>query len=160
MIVSDNSTLILISRVGILKTFLETIDKIIIPGEVYREIMDGSDSFETKIIEKEIGSKIFIKKTNKDIEHIKKEFRLDEGEAAAYSIYDKKVCKAILTDDRELMKVCKLDSIPFLCAPAIVVKLYEQKKITKDECLEKIENLERIGRYSKEIINYFKGEVK
>ena len=39
--------------------------------------------------------------------------RLDEGEAATYALFNDKRHKAILTDDGELIKLCKLEKVPF-----------------------------------------------
>ncbi len=159
MLVSNSSTLILLAKVSALETFLENSDEVIIPEEVYKESVENKTHFDAFLIQKHIGGKISVKKTNKNIEMIKKQFRLDEGEAAAFALYDKQKHKAILTDDRELIKLCKLEKIKFLCALGIIVALYKKQKISKKECLEKMEKLQKFGRYSKEIINYFTAEV-
>jgi len=160
MFISNSSTLILLAKINTLRTFLENCDSIIIPEEVYQESVKNKNSFDALLIAKEIGNKIKIQKTNKKTEQIQKQFRMDIGEAAAYLLYDPKLHKAILTDDRELIKLCKIENIPFICAIAIVVQLHKNKKITKEECLEKMAKLETIGRYSKEIVDYFESEVK
>lgn len=68
--------------------------------------------------------------------NILSQFRLDEGEAATYALFDAKRHKAILTDDGELIK------------------------LSKKEALSKLENLHGIGRYSKGLYEHFKSEVK
>ena len=85
---------------------------------------------------------------------------MDEGEASTFALYDKRKHKAILTDDRELIKLCKINNIKFISAMAIVVVLFRKKCISKDEALEKMEKLQGYGRYSNEIYNYFKNMVK
>ena len=47
-----------------------------------------------------------------------------------------------------------------MCAMAVVIRLFEKKKISKDDALGKLENLHKIGRYTKEIYEYFKSKVK
>lgn len=160
MLVSNSSTLILLAKVTVLHSFLETVNKVLIPDEVYKESLENKKTLDSLIIQKYVGNKIIVKKTAKNIEEIKKQFRLDEGEAAAYALYDQKQHDAILTDDRELIKLCKVENIKFVCAIAIIVQLFKIKKITKQECLEKIDNLQHIGRYSQNIITYFKEEVQ
>ena len=44
---------------------------------------------------------------NEVIGKVIKQFKLHKGEASAYSIFKKKTHKALLTDDRELIKLCK-----------------------------------------------------
>ncbi len=65
-----------------------------------------------------------------------------------------------MTDDGELIKLCKISQIPFLCSLAIVIRMYEKNILTKKEALEKINNLAKYGRYSKEIIEYYSDKVK
>ena len=87
-------------------------------------------------------------------------FRLDKGEAAAYVMFNKNKHKAILTDDGELIKLCKLEKIPFICAMAIVIRLYERKRFSKEKTMKMLQKLHNIGRYSNELYQHFKKEVK
>ena len=43
---------------------------------------------------------------------------------------------------------------------AIIIRLYEAKQIRKEEIFGKLEELYKIGRYSKEIYEHFKAKVK
>ena len=87
------------------------------------------------------------------------QFKLDEGEAAAYALSRKIKGKAILTDDRELIKLCKIENIPFINAMAAIVKLFKKKKLTKSDATERLEKLYGYGRYSKDIYDFFKSKV-
>ena len=89
-----------------------------------------------------------------------KEFKLDEGEASAYILFKKIKGKAILTDDGELIKLCKIENIPFIVAMAIIIMFFKKRKLTKREAIEKLDKLYGYGRYSNEIYQYFKSEVK
>ena len=147
MFVSNTSTLILLGKVTVLQSFVDSVDLIII--------------FEVLLIEKEIErGKIVVQKSDaQKAKSVKLEFNLDQGEAAAYSLFDGRKHGAILTDDRELIKLCRIERIPFVCALAIIVRLYEKKIVDRRFALEKIDKLVEIGRYSKEIVHYFKKEV-
>ncbi|MDP3765252.1 MAG: hypothetical protein Q8R04_01955, partial [Nanoarchaeota archaeon] len=68
--------------------------------------------------------------------------------------------EAILTDDGELIKLCKLQDVPFICAMAIVIKLYEKKRLSKEKTIKKLEMLYKVGRYSEKLYEHFKNEVK
>ncbi|MFH0875551.1 MAG: hypothetical protein V1859_06430 [archaeon] len=161
MFVSNTSTLILLAKIGLLRKFLEGKHEVIIPQEVYIEFIEKENSFDAKLIKKEIDEKrIYVKTCDKKIySNILREFRLHEGEAAAYSLFDVNKHKAILTDDGELIKLCRLSQIPFVCSMAIVINLYKNEKITKAQAKEKIDMLFTIGRYSKDIYEYFIKEV-
>ncbi|MBN1502938.1 hypothetical protein JW930_05320 [Candidatus Woesearchaeota archaeon] len=162
MFVSNSSTLILLAKISSLRSFLEIGKKITIPNQVYDEFIKKKESFDAKLIQKEIeNQKIKIEDVKKEKYHsYQEEFRLHEGEAAAYALFKKDKFRAILTDDGELIKLCKIEEAPFICSMAIVFLLYKNSKISKEEALEKIEKLYDIGRYSKEIYDYFLQKVK
>ena len=162
MLVSNSSTLILLAKVTALGRTLETFGRVAIPKKVFEEITEKKELFDTQLILKQIeNKKIIIEETeSKATEQILTQFRLDEGEAAAYVLYKKGGYNALLTDDGELIKLCKIENIPFITAMAIVIRLNEKNILTKEEALEKLEALYKVGRYSKEIYEFFKQEVK
>lgn len=162
MLVSNTSTLVLLAKVGCLEQLISISPKIEMPSQVKEEALFGRESYDARfihqlIVEGKIG---VVKVEPQKIKGILSEFRLDAGEAAAYVLFDAKKHKAILTDDGELIKLCKLQNIPFVCAMAVVMRLYEKKMLTTEKALEKLGELNTIGRYSKELYEYFKREVK
>ena len=161
MLVSNTSTLVLLAKVGCLETFMEIAPTIIIPEEVKREALFEKESYYARLIEKLIHEKKIkvIAANKKEITKVISSFRLDEGEAAAYALFDQKKHKAILTDDGELIKLCKLEKIPFMCALAIAIRLYEKKKITKEKTLKILKELHTIGRYKERLYEHFKTQV-
>lgn len=162
MLVSNTSTLVLLAKVGCLENFIEVCPKIVIPGQVRREALFHKDSYYARLIQKLIkAKKIQVVSVNKrKITKITSQFMLDEGEAATYTLFDDKKHKAILTDDGELIKLCKLEKVPFICAMAVIIRLFEKKRLSKQETVNKLKDLHEIGRYSKELYEHFKGEVK
>ena len=162
MLVSNTSTLVLLAKIGCLEVFISISPTITIPVQVKKEALFEKDSYYAKLIEKLIQhKKITIAQADKaQINKIMEEFKLDEGEAAAYVMFDDKKHQAILTDDGELIKLCKLEKVPFICAMAVVIRLFEMKKLSKKEAFDKLEDLHKIGRYSEKLYEYFKSEVE
>jgi len=160
MLVSNTSTLILLAKVGCLEEFISIASGIVIPSEV-REEVSAKKSFDAKLIASLIEKKkVKVDKANQDkTRKAMTEFRLDYGEAAAYSLFDQKKHKAILTDDGELIKLCRIEGIPFICAMAVVIRLYEKKRLSKKSALEKLDALCEKGRYAREIYMHFRGEI-
>lgn len=161
MLISNSSTLILLAKVSLLQKFLDNY-KVTIPQQVLSESVLDKETFDSLLIQKEIkGGRIRVKKVQEgNIKQVLLQFRLDKGEAAAYVLFKKTVNKAILTDDAELIKLCKLDGIKFVCALAVVVIMFKKRIITTEEANEKIDKLKEYGRYSDEIYNYFRNEVQ
>lgn len=162
MFVSNTSTLVLLARVGCLEAFVEVSPTIEIPIQVKQESIFEKDSYDARLIQRLIGErKIMPVAVKKDaVTRIMSQFNLHEGEAAAFAMFDSKKHKAILTDDGELIKLCKLEKVPFVCAMAVVIRLYEKKRISKEEAAAKLRDLSSIGRYSEKIYEHFKSEVK
>jgi len=160
MFVSNTSTLILLAKISALRIFLDNAPTIIIPEEVKEEYQQKT-LLDTKLIEYEISQqRIIVKKDENKTKDIVHQFNLDRGEAAAYCLFDKKKHLAILTDDGELIKLCKLTNTPFICALAIIARLYEKDALTKQETLEKMEKLTIVGRYSPAIYDHYRKEVE
>ena len=157
MLVSNTSTLVLLAKIDILEKFLDVSPKISIPIQVKEEYSFEKDSYYAKFIDKMIEKKKIevYNVDNKMLYEILRSFKLDIGEAATYYLYKKGSYKAILTDDKELIKLCKLEKIPFLCALVILIDLYKKKLLSKKDMNEKLENLVLIGRYSRNIVDYF-----
>jgi len=162
MYVSNSSTLILLAKIDLLGRSLDMLKEIVIPKEVYEEFIKKSDSMDSLLISKEINeNRIKVVSTKKEeFKIILDNFRLHQGEAAAYCIYKQGNYMAILTDDKELIKLCRLEKIPFICSLAVVLVLVSKKLITKEQGLSKMEELYVHGRYSKEIYDYYKEKVK
>ncbi len=162
MLVSNTSTLVLLAKIGFLEAFIEVSPPITIPVQVKQEALFDKDSYYAKLIQKLIKNKKIriVAVNNAILTKILSNFRLDEGEAATYALFDAKKHAAILTDDGELIKLCKLEKVPFICAMAVVIRLYERKKLSKEETIKKLEELHIIGRYSEKLYEHFKSEVK
>ena len=161
MLVSNSSTIILIAKIALLSKFLDEVKNISITSIIYDEILK-KDSFENLLIKKEIESgRIKVEQIKeKDYNNLLKQFKLDKGEASAFALYNNGKYKAVLTDDKELIKICKINNVPFISAMAIIVTLFRKKIVSKNEALEKMEKLQGYGRYSNEIYIYFKGMVR
>ena len=162
MLVSNTSTLVLLAKVGCLEVFIGISPIIEIPMQVKKEALFEKDSYYARLIEKLIQEKkIKSVAVNKDlVTRVMAQFRLGEGEAATYTMFNNRKHEAVLTDDGELIKLCKLEGVPFICAMAIVIRLFERKKLSKEQAISKLEALNKIGRYSYQLYEHFKSEVK
>lgn len=161
MIVSNASTLILLAKADALKMCLDDVKKITVPHIVYNEIIDKKESFEVLSIKKEIEKQriVLVSVGKGSYSKTLGQFKLDEGEAAAFALFKKSKGGAILTDDRELIKLCKIENVPFITAMAVIVKLFKKKRLAKTDALEKLEKLYGYGRYAKEVYDFFKLQV-
>jgi len=77
---------------------------------------------------------------------------LGAGETECIQLYTTLNADTILTDDGKAIKVCRYLGIPFTISPKVVVSLFEGGRISFEHARTAILKLEKIGRYSKDII--------
>ncbi len=159
MIISNSSTLILLAQISALPKFLDEYRKVIIPTQVFEEMIAKSAAFDSLLIKKEVEKGRIEVKGVKRTDRVTEEFKLHTGEAAAYVLFRELKGDVILTDDGELIKLCKITGAPFVCAMAVVVRMHKKKILSKEEACDYLEKLFDYGRYSREIYEFYKSEV-
>lgn len=159
MFVSNTSTLILLAKITLLQRFLDWDGAVVIPQDVLDEISRGK-TFDVALIMKECELRriVVLDVDSKKVKMAMEQFNLDRGEAAAFALFEQKY-KGILTDDNELIKLCRIEQVPFICALAVVVRMHNAGKITIEEARMKLERLGTIGRYSPELLSKFRGDL-
>ncbi len=156
MFVVDASTLILLAKATALRKLAE--EKELVITEKVREEVVESDTFDAKLIQKLIREELIeVEEVHTDQDLIE-EFRLDEGEASTYELYDDHAL--IATDDKQLIKLCRLEEIPFASSMPLLVRMYEKDLLGKAETLSKLERLNEQGWYSENFYERMKEEVK
>ncbi len=161
-LVSNASTLILLAKIDLLRLWLDQGIIIVIPREVEEETVVGQEGYDARLIAKCIEEKRIVveRAPSEKIHQALREFHMDLGEAAAYALFNLRKHSALMTDDGELIKLCRLQGIEFMGALAIVLALFSKKVIAKEEALNKMEQLRHFGRYSKEVYNYYTTQVQ
>lgn len=148
MIIFDTSTLILLSKVDILRLVLDK-HKGAIPETVKKEVeyKDGMDTRDILQNVKEGKLGLRADPGRKEIDKICKDFPLGRGEAVAFLIARQNNW-AMATDDGIAIKVCKIFNIRFITAIHFLVEAGLKEGIM----LAKLELLKKYGRYSVSII--------
>lgn len=161
-IVSNASTLILLAKTDLLRLWLGQIKTLVIPPEVQEETTAHQEGYDARLIAQCINEKkIIVEEAPKEkIRSALREFHLGIGEAAAYALFNREKYQAIMTDDGELIKLCRLENIEYMGALAIVLAMFRKGIIAREEALDKMEQLRRWGRYSKEVYEYYYHHVQ
>jgi predicted nucleic acid-binding protein len=166
IVISDSSMLILVSKLDILDTMLETFESIIIPEGVRVEVVDrGKEGkkMDALLVEKRIDDgKILVKKISKDDEKNKlmNDFNIHSGEAEAVLLYLEEKADLLGTDDYQTLKTCKILNIHYFTTPLFLFQSHVNRKIEKAFALRKLERLSKFGWYKYEIIEYFSNAIK
>ena len=163
MIVIDSSSLILLAKTGILDIVIKGIkQKLTVPEQVYNECTSNKSLFDAQIIEKRLEERSIARKDiqNRELcKKILKDFNLGKGEAEAISLC-MEFKAGIVTDDKKAINACKILKIKFATAPKLLIQLRKKNLITKVEAGLVVEQMQKFGRYSGEIINKLKEDLK
>ncbi len=156
MVIFDASTLILLARCGLLEIFVSrTKRRIIIPLAVRSETLQPGKE-ETPFIERLLEQRaIGTEKVNAEaaVQKLMHDFAIDRGESEAIYLAHLSGNAIVATDDRNAIKACRMLGIGYLTALSIVISFCEHGIISPSEALLKLEELQRIGRYSKRIMD-------
>ena len=163
MIVFDSSTLILLAKIDILELFILNFHgRVLIPEKVRLEVSAGGGEerlLMVKLIEDNI-IKVAKVKNSRQIKKLMEDFNIDAGEAESLILAIQGGVNITATDDRNAIRACKLLNIDFVTAIAILIRAVEKALISKDEAIIKLQKLQSVGRYNKEIINDAVKQIK
>jgi predicted nucleic acid-binding protein len=157
MFVFDASTLILITKIGVLETFLNEIPMdAVIPEEVERECCGHKMTVDALMIRKALDEsqiKVVRVKNKALTAKLRGDFNLGMGEAEAIALAmdEKKMLLGI--DDKSGINACKLLGISFTTAVGILVRCREKELIDRADALVKLAALAAHGRYKNSIID-------
>jgi predicted nucleic acid-binding protein len=155
MVIFDSSTLILLARCGLLECFISRSKRqMLIPYAVRNETLQPGKE-ETPFIEKLIEKQIIITKQVGDeaaIQKLMKDFAIDLGETEAILLAHHSGNAIVATDDRNAIRACRMLGLGYITALSIVISLCELGALSKTDAILKIGQLQRIGRYSRRII--------
>jgi predicted nucleic acid-binding protein len=156
MIVLDASTLILITKVNLLDSFLASVGReVAVPGEVARECCAVKKTLDALMIQKALDEsriKVMSVKNKKLVLKLSLDFGLGKGEAEAIALALKERAQLIGIDDKNGINACKLLGISFTTALGILIRSYEKGLIHSSSALAKLSALAVYGRYQGSII--------
>jgi predicted nucleic acid-binding protein len=156
MIVFDSSTLTLLAKTGLLDDFLDDYQgKVLIPREVEVESCGKKQSFDALLLRKRIQeNRIGVAKVSgpRLCEQLMRDFNICRGEAEGLVLAIEKKANLVATDDKNVVKACKLLKIPLTSAIAILIRMAERKVLERDKISAALDALLKYGRYSDGII--------
>ncbi|MBS3138913.1 hypothetical protein J4207_04370 [Candidatus Woesearchaeota archaeon] len=158
-IVADSSTLILLAKVTLLKTFAEE-KKLIITPMVKLEVFRKKEQEDAQIISTLLREALILQSERKaKFQKFVSDFNIGvgESEALAFAWNEKKI---LATDDWRAIKACKILGVKFITAIHCLLYLVEKGKLDKKMAVAKLKNLEKCGRYNSDIIKDAKNIIE
>lgn len=160
-VVLDASTMILLARIDLLPVMTEGTG-VLIPVEVEREVMARPQSYDATLISFMISNgkiKVTGEAGPGRLKQIESDFGLDAGEAAALALAKERKIP-LGTDDGPAIKASKIMEVPFFTAIHVLLELYAKGRIARDEAPAKLDMLEKIARYSVQILEDARKQIK
>lgn len=149
-LIGDASTVILLAKVTILRSFAQD-SQVTITPQVKVEVLRKNKLDDAKIISALLQEKIIAESKNADYQKFMDEFGIGPGEAEGLAVaYQQK--KILATDDWRAIKACKILGVRFVTAIHCLIYLVKKGKIDQKMARAKLKNLENYGRYNTEII--------
>lgn len=164
MIVKDAMVVIHLAKLTLLAKSCDHFRPVLIPEEVHEEILEGKKKGYEDVgtIEELIRTgKLSIKRV-RDKKLLKKaeEFNVQKGEAEALALYWQEDADYLASDDDNLRKKALLLDLKLIGTPAIMLKLYKEKLITKDKLKDSLQGLRKIGWFNNTVIDRILMEAK
>ena len=164
MIVLDASTLILITKIDLLDSFLASVGReVAVPGEVAMECCGVKKTLDALLIQKALDESrinVIVVKNKKLVAKLSSDFSLGKGEAEAIALAVKQQAELVGIDDKCGINACRLLGIEFTTALGILIRSCEQGLIQRSSALAKLGVLALYGRYRSSLIEDAKSKLE
>ena len=151
MIIKDSMVVIHLAKISILEKCCDYFKQVFIPSKVYQEIIICKNkNSEVNIIEDLINNKKINVKEVEEKRFLEKaySFNIQRGEAEVVALYWQENARYLASDDNNLRKKKILLNLNLIGTPAIILKLYEQQRINKEEFIQSLNTLKKIGWFN------------
>ena len=157
MIVKDAMVVIHLAKITLLETSCEHFKPVVIPEEVQREILEGKKKGyeDVKVVEELVQAGKLRVKHVRDKKLLKRaeEFNVQGGEGEALALYWQEKADYLASDDDNLRKKSLLLNLKLIGTPAIILRLYQEKRIDRDKLQASLQALRKIGWFSNAVID-------
>lgn len=157
MFVVDSSVLILLAKSGLLDTFVDNVQgEVMIPSAVESGCLAVPVRPDGVLIERRIRERrIEVKKVQdlRTVRRLMRDFHLGPGEAEALALGIETGTDAVVTDDRNAVRACRLLRLSFMTAISILIRSRDKRLVPEGEALQILKKLGVYGRYSRSIMN-------
>lgn len=162
-VVSDSSTLILLVKAGFVEEAVREFS-VFIPGVVFQESVErGKEKgrLDALTLDALVNEGLLNVKepSKKNIDRIKKQFNLHEGELHALALALDVKADFLLTDDLKAINACRVLNIKFITAISLLMEFYEKNILDLEKAKKCFNSLEDFGWYAPKIIRICKGKI-
>ena len=152
-IIADSSSIIYLEKINLLETYSE-FKNILIPEPIFNELITRKVSTDYSLYIKIVGS------IKSPIQNIDNSIHIKYPDITLIDYYNSLNSDGILTDDGKVCKYCSDNNIPYINVPMVILSLKLCNIIDLDIFYDKLDEVYKIGRYSKYVRNYMDNIIK
>ena len=157
MLILDTMVVIHLAKITLLEKSCDYFKPVVIPEAVYDEVITGrKKGFEDvsvvetllksgKLSREHLRSKALLKRAW--------EFNIQRAEAEALAVYWQEEAGYLASDDDSLRRKRLLLNVKLIGTPAIILTLYQAKRIDKNKLHDSLRELRKIGWFSGAVID-------
>jgi predicted nucleic acid-binding protein len=161
LLIKDTMVLIHLAKTTTLEESCNYFQEVIIPEKVKQEVIKEEHPETTIIKELISNNKIKVKTiNNKDYYKRANELNIFRGEAEVVALAWEMSADAIATDDDNVRKKREIIKLRIIGTPAILLTLFQKKKIDKEKLQKAIRKMKEIGWFSSTIWDKIQIEVE
>ncbi len=165
LVIKDSMVLIHLAKITLLETACNYFGRVEMPEKVFNEtVMEGKEKGheDAMLIESAIKTGAIRVKKVKKSGLIKKanDFNIYGGEAEALALYWQEKADFLATDDDNVRVKKEILGLKLLGTPAIIMGLFNSKKIGPEKARQSVTKLRKIGWFSSEVMDRILNEVE
>jgi len=165
LVVKDSMVLIHLAKITLLETACTYFGSVEIPEKVFNEtVIIGKEKGheDAVLIESAIKSGAIKVRKVKKPELVKKanDFSIHGGEAEALALYWQEKADLLATDDDNVRRKKEFLDLKLIGTPAIILRLFNSKKIDSKKTKQSVTKLRKIGWFSSEVTDRILNEVE
>ncbi len=157
MLILDTMVVIHLAKITLLEKSCDHFKPVVIPEAVHDELLAGRKKGyeDVNIVEGLLKAEKLSRKRLRDKTLLRRagEFNIQRGEAEALAFYWQEEADYLASDDDNLRSKRLLLDIQLIGTPAIILMLYQAKRIDKDKLHDSLRELRKIGWFSSAVID-------
>lgn len=160
--IKDSMVLIHLAETGLLENCCDWFGKVAITPLVLSEIEAGREGSQEQVAYIETclnRCKITMKKVKPEFIRKANQFNLQKGEAESVGLYWQENADWLACDDDAVRKKKALLKLNVIGTPAILIRLFRGKQITREEFTRAVTHLRTRGWFSSTIFDVLKAEA-
>lgn len=156
MIVFDASTLILLAKLDLLETFVNSYrGEVVIPTTVRAEAVPPGSRADAIVIRRTIANRRITVRKARSVAKVRRlmaDFALGRGEAEALVLALETGSHHLATDDRNAMTACRALGLEAVSALAVLVRARQKGQLSQEKAEGCLKDLAKYGRYAANVL--------